>query len=131
MSLHAAIVSNTSTSIGSNLITLRSDLNGGFGEAHFFLYPYSGKWVTFFASNWSADLAFDHRFRATRIPLRRQPLFLYVRFAWNIFKLAREYLELLAQELGCVEHEQILLKRKAGSRGAGRQWSRRQRDGQQ
>ncbi|KAJ7119634.1 hypothetical protein C8R44DRAFT_178254 [Mycena epipterygia] len=43
MYLHSDIVSNITATIGSNLITLRSDLNElGFDEAHFFLYPYGG-----------------------------------------------------------------------------------------
>ncbi|KAJ6544307.1 hypothetical protein B0H19DRAFT_1267590 [Mycena capillaripes] len=77
----------------------------GFDDAHFFLYPYQAKWVTLFACNGSPDLAFDHDFRAARIPRRIHPMFLYSRFAWNLFKLATEDLLLLANEPMCISLE--------------------------
>ncbi|KAJ6591487.1 hypothetical protein DFH09DRAFT_1273418 [Mycena vulgaris] len=112
---HSGSVSNASTTIASNLITLRLDLNGaGFADAHFFLYPYGGKWVSLFASGGSADLALHHNFRALRIPQRIHPMFLYARFAWNIFKLAGGDLAALGKVAACVKHEQSPLKRKGG-----------------
>ncbi|KAJ7677244.1 hypothetical protein B0H17DRAFT_1139749 [Mycena rosella] len=114
----AGPTANTSTTVSSNLISLRSDLNGaGFDDAHFVLYPYAGKWVTLFVSPGSPDLALEYDFRAIRMPQRIQPLFLWARFAWNIFKLMGEELELMAQD-GCIKHEQPrLLKRKARAQG--------------
>lgn len=105
---------NVSSTTGSNLITLRSDLHGGsFDEAHFFVYPYAGKWVTFFVTRGSGDLVFDNDFRAARIPERINPLFLYARFAWNLFKLAGGDLKQLVIRMTIPPSQ--LLKRKATS----------------
>ncbi|KAJ6460888.1 hypothetical protein C8R45DRAFT_1028491 [Mycena sanguinolenta] len=113
---HAASLFNSTTATSTNLLTMRSDLNAEcFDEAHFLLFPYQGKWATFFTSDRSPDLAFDHHFCATRIPERVHAIFLYARFARNVFKLAGAHLDMLVEELSYIG--MVPLKRKASQQG--------------
>ncbi|KAF8213705.1 hypothetical protein K438DRAFT_1957061 [Mycena galopus ATCC 62051] len=76
-----------------NVITLRADLDKPtFDEGHFVLFPYQGNVVVIFMTQGTRDLAQDFHFSAAEIPFRIFADYLYVRFAWNIFKIARRWL---------------------------------------
>ncbi|KAJ6460515.1 hypothetical protein C8R45DRAFT_879325 [Mycena sanguinolenta] len=70
-----------------NEVTLRADLNGqGFDEGLFLFAPYAGRVVAVFAKTMGQDLAHDYHFRAVDFPTRIRRGYLFIRFAWNIFK---------------------------------------------
>ncbi|KAJ7119471.1 hypothetical protein C8R44DRAFT_982192 [Mycena epipterygia] len=76
-----------------NIITLRADVNGrAFDKAHFVLYPFDGQILSIFVHPESNDMAVNHHFTAVSIPHRILSQYLYGRFAWSIFELAKSSL---------------------------------------
>ncbi|KAJ7220114.1 hypothetical protein GGX14DRAFT_540975 [Mycena pura] len=71
-----------------NEVLLRADLNiQGLDQALFFFVPYKDSIVTLFPNRMAPDLASDYHMRTIRFPPRVRRGYLFVRFAWNIYKL--------------------------------------------
>ncbi|KAG5641844.1 hypothetical protein DXG03_004103 [Asterophora parasitica] len=104
----AAIASIHFNDINSphNVITLRSDLSEIFVEGHVLLVPYDGRIITSFVTRGTRDLAHMCHFRNVEIPDRFSAAYLYMRFAWNIFKLTSRQLGIAAGIEGVVTIEQ-------------------------
>ncbi|KAJ7201060.1 hypothetical protein GGX14DRAFT_658897 [Mycena pura] len=70
-----------------NEVALRADLNGqGLDHDVFFFVPYAGSVTALFVDNKSLDLASRYHFVHTPFPDRIRRGYLFVRFAWNVFK---------------------------------------------
>ncbi|KAF9022097.1 hypothetical protein BDZ89DRAFT_1070938 [Hymenopellis radicata] len=77
----------------SNCLTMRADLNGpGMDEGQFVFAPYGGTAVCVCMSPYFWDFAAAYHLRAVEIPSRIHPMYMYARFAWNLFKTAKEIL---------------------------------------
>lgn len=84
-----------------NEVTLRADLNGqGLDQALFFFVPYADSTIAVFVNNMAPDLASRYHFRKTRFPTRIRRGYLFVRFAWNVFKLWGPRLEQTVKSMG-------------------------------
>ncbi|KAF9021777.1 hypothetical protein BDZ89DRAFT_1071203 [Hymenopellis radicata] len=77
----------------SNCLTMRADLNGlGINAGQFVFAPYGGTAVCVCMSREFEDFAADYHLRAVKIPSRIHPMYMYARFAWNLFTAAKEIL---------------------------------------
>lgn len=84
-----------------NEVTLRADLNGqGLDQALFFFVPYADSTIAVFVNNMAPDLASRYHFRKTRFPTRIRRGYLFVCFAWNVFKLWGPRLEQTVKSMG-------------------------------
>lgn len=84
-----------------NEVTLRADLDGqGLDQALFFFVPYADSTIAVFVNNMAPDLASRHHFRKTRFPTRIRRGYLFVHFAWNVFKLWGPRLEQTVKSMG-------------------------------
>ncbi|KAJ6584160.1 hypothetical protein DFH09DRAFT_1360049 [Mycena vulgaris] len=70
-----------------NCLATRADLNGpGMDQGHFVFAPYAGKAVCLCLTHGMPDFAVDYHLRAVKIPSRINPMNVYVRFAWGLFR---------------------------------------------
>ncbi|KAJ7195490.1 hypothetical protein GGX14DRAFT_474901 [Mycena pura] len=70
-----------------NEVAFRADLNGqGLDQAVFFFVPYARSVTALFVDNKAPDLASRYHFIHTAFPTRIRRGYLFVRFAWNVFK---------------------------------------------
>ncbi|KAF7341084.1 hypothetical protein MSAN_02094500 [Mycena sanguinolenta] len=70
-----------------NQVTLRADLNGqGIDQGLFLFAPYADRVVAVFAKTMGQDLAHEYHLRAVDFPTRIRRGYLFIRFAWNVFK---------------------------------------------
>ncbi|KAJ7147759.1 hypothetical protein C8R46DRAFT_1129384 [Mycena filopes] len=70
-----------------NLITLRLDIHQGcFNLRQFALFPYDGQCLCFFWTIGGFDLIPNAHGRNFPLPTRIKPVYLYARFAWNLFQ---------------------------------------------
>ncbi|KAJ7095720.1 hypothetical protein B0H15DRAFT_946296 [Mycena belliarum] len=70
-----------------NCLATRADLNGqGMDQGHFVFAPYAGKAVCVCLTHGMPDFAADYHLRAVKIPTRINPMNVYVRFAWGLFR---------------------------------------------
>ncbi|KAJ7255858.1 hypothetical protein B0H12DRAFT_1113159 [Mycena haematopus] len=80
-----------------NCLATRADLNGqGMDQGHFVFAPYAGKAVCVCLTNGMPDFAADYHLRAVKIPARINPMNVYVRFAWGLFRALPNVLRELA-----------------------------------
>ncbi|KAJ6486255.1 hypothetical protein C8R47DRAFT_1129690 [Mycena vitilis] len=72
----------------NNVITLRADLNAlAFNQGQFFLIPFNSEMISIMVTMAVPDLAYEYHFRRAAVPARIRRLYLYCRFAWNVFKI--------------------------------------------
>jgi hypothetical protein len=70
-----------------NEVALRADLSAqGFDQGLFVFVPYAEHVVAVFVRNLAQDLAHEYHLRAIDFPTRIRRGYLFIRFAWNIFK---------------------------------------------
>lgn len=80
-----------------NCLATRADLSGqGMDQGHFVFAPYAGKAVCVCLTNGMPDFAADYHLRAVKIPARINPMNVYVRFAWGLFRALPNVLRELA-----------------------------------
>ncbi|KAJ7461735.1 hypothetical protein B0H11DRAFT_2055790 [Mycena galericulata] len=102
IALRADDRSNNINSV-NNLISLRADLNGpGFNNGHFIIYPYNGALITTSLTDGAPDLAYELHFRQVILPPRIRAEYLYIRFAWSVFKIAQNLLDIFINFPGAV-----------------------------
>ncbi|KAF8874911.1 hypothetical protein CPB85DRAFT_1346311 [Mucidula mucida] len=77
----------------SNRLTLRADLIGpGMDAAGFVIISYGGSAVCVCMKSGFEDLASEYQFRTVKIPARIHPFNMYVRLAWNLFRMSHSLL---------------------------------------
>ncbi|KAJ6620059.1 hypothetical protein B0H10DRAFT_1946356 [Mycena sp. CBHHK59/15] len=72
-----------------NQVSLRVDLNSqGLDQGHFLLAPYAHCIVAVFVRPTGRDLAYMYHLKVVNMPTRILVGYLFIRFAWNIFKFS-------------------------------------------
>ncbi|KAJ6594531.1 hypothetical protein B0H19DRAFT_1095893 [Mycena capillaripes] len=87
----------------SNIMTMRADLNApGMDQGNFVLVPFGSIAVCICINDKIPDFAAEHHLRTVRIPLRINPLNVFVRFAWGIFRSGHTTLQRFARRSGAI-----------------------------
>jgi hypothetical protein len=85
---------NFSVNSPNNMVTLGGALGCyGLDAAHFVFYPFKEKWALLWVGKGSFQTARKHNFREVDLPKRVRAMYLFARFAWNVFILAEKCFE--------------------------------------
>ncbi|KAJ7698680.1 hypothetical protein B0H17DRAFT_1196776 [Mycena rosella] len=98
-----------------NEVALRADLNGqGLDHGHFVFAPYGKNTVAIFPCLTARDLAYQFHLKIVNIPSRIVPGFLFIRFAWAVFKFWTFDLAETADDIEVRLHAILKRKREDG-----------------
>ncbi|KAJ6566431.1 hypothetical protein B0H19DRAFT_1066730 [Mycena capillaripes] len=93
--------------------TQQVNIEGGHQRANirkgaFCVLPVPRKWTMIWMEGDSLQLAWQNHMREIKLPERLRNVYVYVRFAWNVFLLADRWLEQAEEELDFVDGDNAL-----------------------
>ncbi|KAJ7643895.1 hypothetical protein FB45DRAFT_1114356 [Roridomyces roridus] len=105
-----------------NVVTLRSDLDSKHMDSGLFVFaPFAGRIVPIFLKPTAGDLAYNFHMKEVGFPDRILRGYLFVRFAWDIFKFHAPGLAAAAWAQQMLPHQGPLLNLKRSSSGRDQQ----------
>ncbi|KAJ6557269.1 hypothetical protein DFH09DRAFT_1317411 [Mycena vulgaris] len=102
-----------------NAVALRVDLNGGPDQGHFVFAPFGQCILSVFLQSTGRDLTHMYHLKEVRMPARIRRGFLFVRFAWNVFKFSAPGLAAAAAAIDARTAGGGSLKRKGADEAGG------------